>query len=120
LIGPSYSATKRSVTARLKAAGRFESGSGTIFLDRWATTRDIQIALLRVRKNVKSSASVQANRFVDVRIVAATHRDLSAAAAEEDFAKISCIAQCSAIKMPSLRNGNTTFRVGDISLVAWK
>jgi formate hydrogenlyase transcriptional activator len=80
--------------ATQRRTGRFESASGgTIFLDEVGDLpAEIQIALLRVLQEreierVGSSRPIP----VDVRVVAATHRDLDALVGKASSARICCI-----------------------------
>jgi formate hydrogenlyase transcriptional activator len=102
--------------ATQRRLGRFESANGgTIFLDEVGDLPpEIQIALLRVLQEreierVGSSKAIP----VDVRVLAATHRDLDAFVAEGTFRqdllyRLSVVP----IQMPSLRE-----RADDISLL---
>src|SRR5271168_1733632 len=94
--------------ATQRRMGRFESASGgTIFLDEVGDLpAEIQIALLRVLQEreierVGSSRPIP----VDVRVLAATHRDLSALVAEGKFRKdLLYRLNVVPIEMPSLRD----------------
>ncbi len=96
--------------------GRFESANGgTIFLDEVGDLpAEIQIALLRVLQEreierVGSSRPIP----VDVRVVAATHRDLNALVAEGNFRQdLVYRLNVVPIRMPPLRE-----RAADISLL---
>jgi formate hydrogenlyase transcriptional activator len=96
--------------------GRFESANGgTIFLDEVGDLApEIQIALLRVLQEreierVGSSKPIS----VDVRVLAATHRDLNALVAEGKFRQdLLYRLNVVPIKMPSLRE-----RVADLPLL---
>jgi len=70
--------------------------AGTIFLDEVGDLpAEIQIALLRFCKNVKSNAVGSSRPIpVDVRVVAATHRDLNALVAEGKFRQDPVPAEC--------------------------
>jgi formate hydrogenlyase transcriptional activator len=93
--------------AMQQRVGRFESANGgTIFLDEVGDLpQDIQIALLRVLQE-REIERVGSNRAIplDVRVLAATHRDLDALVAEGRFRedllyRLSVVP----IQMPSLR-----------------
>src|SRR5712671_6548302 len=93
--------------ATQRRLGRFESANGgTILLDEIGDLpADIQIALLRVLQE-REIERIGASKPipVDVRIVAATHRDLSALAAEGRFRQdLLYRLNVVPIKMPSLR-----------------
>jgi formate hydrogenlyase transcriptional activator len=93
--------------ATQRRLGRFESANGgTIFLDEVGDLpADIQIALLRVLQE-REIERIGANKPipVDVRILAATHRDLSALVAEGKFRQdLLYRLNVVPIKMPSLR-----------------
>ncbi|HKC01234.1 MAG TPA: sigma 54-interacting transcriptional regulator, partial [Terriglobales bacterium] len=102
--------------ATQRRMGRFESASGgTIFLDEVGDLpAEIQIALLRVLQEreierVGSSRPIP----VDVRVVAATHRDLSALVAEGKFRQdLLYRLNVVPVQMPPLRE-----RVADIPLL---
>jgi formate hydrogenlyase transcriptional activator len=102
--------------ATQRRMGRFESASGgTIFLDEVGDLpAEIQIALLRVLQEreierVGSSRPIP----VDVRVVAATHRDLDALVAEGKFRQdLLYRLNVVPIQMPPLRE-----RVADIPLL---
>ncbi len=102
--------------AMQRRMGRFESANGgTIFLDEVGDLpAEIQIALLRVLQEreierVGSSRQIP----VDVRVVAATHRDLSALVAEGKFRQdLLYRLNVVPIQMPPLRE-----RVADIPLL---
>jgi formate hydrogenlyase transcriptional activator len=102
--------------ATQRRLGRFESANGgTIFLDEIGDLpAEIQIALLRVLQE-REIERVGGNRTipVDVRVVAATHRDLKALVAEGKFRddllyRLNVVP----IEMPSLRD-----RADDIPLL---
>jgi formate hydrogenlyase transcriptional activator len=102
--------------ATQRRLGRFESANGgTIFLDEIGDLpAEIQIALLRVLQE-REIERVGGNRtiLVDVRVVAATHRDLKALVAEGKFRddllyRLNVVP----IEMPSLRD-----RADDIPLL---
>src|ERR1700684_2049761 len=102
--------------ATQRRLGRFESANGgTIFLDEVGDLPpEVQIALLRVLQE-REIERVGSNRPipVDVRVLAATHRDLSALAAEGKFRKdLLYRLNVVPIEMPSLRE-----RVADIPLL---
>src|SRR5882762_7209080 len=93
--------------ATQRRLGRFESANGgTIFLDEIGDLpADIQIALLRVLQE-REIERIGASKPipVDVRILAATHRDLTALAAEGRFRQdLLYRLNVVPIKMPSLR-----------------
>jgi formate hydrogenlyase transcriptional activator len=102
--------------ATQRRMGRFEAASGgTIFLDEVGDLpAEIQIALLRVLQEreierVGSSRPIP----VDVRVVAATHRDLSALVAQGKFRQdLLYRLHVVPIQMPALRE-----RVADIPLL---
>jgi formate hydrogenlyase transcriptional activator len=102
--------------ATQRRLGRFESANGgTIFLDEVGDLpTEIQIALLRVLQEreierVGSNSPIP----VDVRVLAATHRDLNALVAEGKFRQdLLYRLNVVPIEMPSLRD-----RAGDISLL---
>jgi formate hydrogenlyase transcriptional activator len=102
--------------ATQRRMGRFESANGgTIFLDEVGDLpAEIQIALLRVLQEreierVGSSRPIP----VDVRVVAATHRDLNALVAEGKFRQdLLYRLNVVPIQMPALRE-----RVADIPLL---
>ena len=102
--------------ATQRRMGRFEAASGgTIFLDEVGDLpAEIQIALLRVLQEreierVGSSRPIP----VDVRVVAATHRDLSALVAQGKFRQdLLYRLNVVPIQMPALRE-----RVADIPLL---
>jgi formate hydrogenlyase transcriptional activator len=102
--------------AMQRRVGRFESAdSGTIFLDEVGDLPpETQIALLRVLQEreferVGGSQTVQ----VDVRVIAATNKDLSAAVAEGTFRRdLFYRLNVFPIQIPALRE-----RVDDISLL---
>jgi formate hydrogenlyase transcriptional activator len=96
--------------ASQRRLGRFESANGgTIFLDEVGDLpTDIQIALLRVLQE-REIERIGASKPipVDVRILAATHRDLTALAAEGRFRQdLLYRLNVVPIKMPSLRQRN--------------
>src|SRR5467141_3838344 len=93
--------------ATQKRLGRFESANGgTIFLDEVGDLPpEVQIALLRVLQE-REIERIGASKPipVDVRILAATHRDLTALAAEGRFRQdLLYRLNVVPIKMPSLR-----------------
>src|ERR1700726_3937424 len=94
--------------ATQRRLGRFESANGgTIFLDEVGDLpQEIQIALLRVLQE-REIQRVGATRPipVDVRVLAATHRDLNALVAEGKFRQdLLYRLQVVPIEMPSLRD----------------
>src|SRR5277367_1960230 len=103
--------------AAQRRMGRFESANGgTIFLDEVGDLpTEIQIALLRVLQEreierVGSSRSIP----IDVRVIAATHRDLNTLVAEGKFRKdLLYRLNVVPVEMPALRE-----RVADIPLLA--
>ena len=102
--------------ATQRRLGRFESANGgTIFLDEVGDLpADIQIALLRVLQE-REIERIGANKpiSVDVRILAATHRDLNALVAEGKVRQdLLYRLNVVPIKMPSLRE-----RADDIPLL---
>src|SRR6202162_5540149 len=102
--------------ATQRRLGRFESANGgTIFLDEIGDLPgEIQIALLRVLQE-REIQRVGSNRPipVDVRVLAATHRDLSALVAEGKFrADLLYRLNVVPIEVPPLRE-----RVADIPLL---
>jgi formate hydrogenlyase transcriptional activator len=102
--------------ATQRRPGRFESANGgTIFLDEVGDLpQEIQIALLRVLQE-REIQRVGAARpiSVDVRVVAATHRDLNGLVAEGQFREdLLYRLNVVPIEMPPLRN-----RVADIPLL---
>ena len=102
--------------ATQRRLGRFESAhGGTLFLDEIGDLpAEIQIALLRVLQE-REIERVGSNRAiaVDVRVVAATHRDLKALVAEGKFrADLLYRLNVVPIEMPSLRD-----RADDIPLL---
>jgi formate hydrogenlyase transcriptional activator len=102
--------------ATQRRMGRFESANGgTIFLDEVGDLPvEIQIALLRVLQE-REIERVGSNRPipVDVRVVAATHRDLTALVAEGKFRQdLLYRLNVVPIQMPSLRE-----READIPLL---
>ena len=102
--------------ATQRRLGRFESANrGTIFLDEVGDLPpEIQIALLRVLQE-REIERVGCNRpiSVDVRVLAATHRDLNALVAEGKFRQdLLYRLNVVPIEMPSLRE-----RVTDIPLL---
>src|ERR1700688_4489546 len=113
LFGHEKGAFTGAIQRRL---GRFESANGgTIFLDEVGDLpADIQIALLRVLQE-REIERIGASKPipVDVRILAATHRDLNALVAEGKF-RLDLLYRLNVvpIKMPSLRE-----RADDIPLL---
>jgi formate hydrogenlyase transcriptional activator len=102
--------------ATQRRLGRFETANGgTIFLDEVGDfPAEIQIALLRVLQE-REIERVGGNKpiSIDVRVLAATHRDLSALAAEGKFRKdLLYRLNVVPIEMPSLRE-----RSADIPLL---
>jgi formate hydrogenlyase transcriptional activator len=102
--------------ATQRRLGRFESANGgTIFLDEVGDLpAEIQIALLRVLQE-REIERVGGNRPipVDVRVLAATHRDLNALVTEGKFRQdLLYRLNVVPIQMPSLRD-----RVADIPLL---
>jgi len=102
--------------ATQRRLGRFESANGgTIFLDEVADfPPEIQIALLRVLQE-REIERVGSNKAipVDVRVLAATHRDLNALVAEGKFREdLLYRLNVVPIEMPPLRE-----RVADIPLL---
>ena len=102
--------------ATQRRLGRFESANGgTIFLDEVGDLpADIQIALLRVLQE-REIERIGANKPipVDVRILAATHRDLNALVAEGKFRQdLLYRLNVVPVKMPSLHE-----RADDIPLL---
>jgi formate hydrogenlyase transcriptional activator len=102
--------------ATQRRAGRFESANGgTIFLDEIGDLPpEIQIALLRVLQE-REIERVGSNKPipVDVRVLAATHRDLNALVAEGKFRQdLLYRLNVVPIEMPSLRD-----RAPDIPLL---
>ena len=97
--------------ATQRRLGRFESANGgTIFLDEVGDLpSEVQIALLRVLQEreierVGSSKSIS----IDVRVLAATHRDLTALVAEGKFRQdLLYRLNIVPIEMPSLRERTT-------------
>jgi formate hydrogenlyase transcriptional activator len=103
--------------ATQRRLGRFEAANGgTIFLDEVGDLpQDIQIALLRVLQE-REIERVGSDRPVpvDVRVLAATHRDLSRLVAEGKFRQdLFYRLNVVPITMPSLRE-----RVSDIPILA--
>jgi formate hydrogenlyase transcriptional activator len=102
--------------ATRRRLGRFESAdSGTIFLDEVGDLpQDTQVALLRVLQEreferVGGSQTVS----VDVRVIAATNRDLASAVAEGKFRQdLFYRLNVFPIRLPALRE-----RIGDMSLL---
>jgi formate hydrogenlyase transcriptional activator len=102
--------------ATQRRMGRFESANGgTIFLDEVGDLpAEIQIALLRVLQE-REIERVGSSRPIplDVRVVAATHRDLNALVAEGNFRQdLLYRLNVVPIRMPPLRE-----RAADISLL---
>jgi formate hydrogenlyase transcriptional activator len=102
--------------ATQRRLGRFESANGgTIFLDEVGDLpQEIQIALLRVLQEREIQRVGAARPIpVDVRVVAATHRDLNALVAGGQFREdLLYRLNVVPIEMPPLRN-----RVADIPLL---
>jgi formate hydrogenlyase transcriptional activator len=102
--------------ATQRRLGRFESANGgTIFLDEVGDLpKEIQIALLRVLQEREIQRVGDARPIpVDVRVVAATHRDLNVLVAEGLFREdLLYRLNVVPIEMPPLRN-----RVADIPLL---
>ena len=102
--------------ATQRRLGRFESANGgTIFLDEVGDLpQEIQIALLRVLQEREIQRVGAASSIpVDVRVVAATHRDLNVLVAEGQFREdLLYRLNVVPIEMPPLRN-----RVADIPLL---
>ena len=102
--------------ATQRRLGRFESANGgTIFLDEVGDLpQEIQIALLRVLQEREIQRVGDARSIpVDVRVVAATHRDLNVLVAEGQFREdLLYRLNVVPIEMPPLRN-----RVADIPLL---
>jgi len=102
--------------ATQRRLGRFESANGgTIFLDEVGDLpQEIQIALLRVLQEREIQRVGAARPIpVDVRVVAATHRDLNVLVAEGQFREdLLYRLNVVPIEMPPLRN-----RVADIPLL---
>src|SRR6202035_1818611 len=102
--------------ATQKRLGRFESANGgTIFLDEVGDLpADIQIALLRVLREREIERVGGSNAItVDVRVLAATHRDLSVLVAEGQFREdLLYRLNVVPIEVPPLRE-----RVADIPLL---
>src|SRR5712692_7849117 len=102
--------------ATQRRLGRFESANGgTIFLDEVGDLpQEIQIALLRVLQEREIQRVGAAKPIpVDVRVVAATHRDLNVLVAEGQFREdLLYRLYVVPIEMPPLRN-----RIADIPLL---
>ncbi len=102
--------------ATQRRLGRFESANGgTIFLDEVGDLpQEIQIALLRVLQEREIQRVGAARPIpVDVRVVAATHRDLDVLVAEGQFREdLLYRLNVVPIEMPPLRN-----RIADIPLL---
>ncbi len=102
--------------ATQRRLGRFESANGgTIFLDEVRDLpQEIQIALLRVLQEREIQRVGAARPIpVDVRVVAATHRDLNVLVAEGQFREdLLYRLNVVPIEMPPLRN-----RIADIPLL---
>jgi formate hydrogenlyase transcriptional activator len=96
--------------ATQRRLGRFESANGgTIFLDEVGDLpQEIQIALLRVLQEREIQRVGAARPIpVDVRVVAATHRDLNVLVAEGQFREdLLYRLNVVPIEMPPLRNRN--------------
>ena len=104
--------------------GRFETAnSGTIFLDEIGDLpQDIQIALLRVLQQ-REIERVGSDRPipVDVRIVAATHRDLDALVSEGQFRQdLFYRLNVLPIQMPSLRERAADIPCRILHRAVWK
>jgi formate hydrogenlyase transcriptional activator len=103
--------------ATQRRLGRFESANGgTIFLDEVGDLPpEVQVALLRVLQERKIERVGDNNPIaVDVRVIAATHRDLNALVSEGKFRKdLLYRLNVVPIEMPPLRE-----RAADIALLA--
>jgi DNA-binding NtrC family response regulator len=114
LFGHARGSFTGATTAKI---GRFEAANGgTIFLDEIGDmSPDLQVKLLKVLEE-RSFEPVGSNRTiqVDVRIIAATHRDLEAAVADGRFREdLYYRLYVIPIRLPALRERST-----DISLLA--
>jgi len=114
LFGHERGAFTGAVEARI---GRFrEAEGGTLFLDEIGDMPiDLQSKLLRVLQNAEvASVGGRGPEPVNVRIIAATHRDLSAAVAEKEFREdLLYRLDVVPIRLPALRD-----RPEDIPLLA--
>jgi transcriptional regulator with GAF, ATPase, and Fis domain len=115
LFGHEKGAFTGAVAMRL---GRFElADGGTIFLDEIGDlSPDIQVKLLRVLQEGEfERVGSSRTRRVDVRVIAATHRDLETAVAEGRFrADLYYRLNVYPIRLPSLRE-----RPEDIPRLVW-